>query len=177
MKTSRTEGILILATKKPYKVAIEGNLEERFEIICHDVNSKCEAAAADMEQLIIRGLTAIPEGQSKASKKQMMKDEKKDKDFFENDTPSDKEINEQAQNLQMIMQMNGAVNISELMDIFQEILAAGVIEYAGGKKMTQTVWGSVDRHDKVAVMFKYCSFFVNPLEQLVNMASSTDSQE
>ncbi len=177
MKTDRKEGILYFDTLKPYKVAIAGKLEERTEIICHDVNAKCEEAALDMEQLLLRALNSLPERTSRASKKQMDADEKKDKSFFDNNSPSEKEIDEQATNLSLIVQMNSAVQMSQLLEVFQEILASGVISYVGNQKMTSTVWTSIGRKDKTRIMFRYCSFFVNPLEQLANMVSSKESQE
>lgn len=177
MKTSRTEGILVFETEKPYKIAINGEQQDRKEIVCHDVNGKCENAALDMEQLITTALQSIPQGKSKATKKQLLADEKKDKEFFGTDSPSEKQINDNAQGLEMMIQMTDAVKMSDLMELFVEFVGAGVVCCAGDLKITKPIWESIHRNDKKRIMFRYCSFFVNPLEQLVNMAQSAESQD
>lgn len=175
-KTSRKDGILTFNTDRPYKIAIDGNQEDRNEIICHDVNAKCENAALDMEQLITTALQSIPQNKSKATKAQLLADEKKDKDFFGTDSPSEKQIEDNAKGLEMMVQMTDAVKMSDMVELFFQFIGAGVICCAGDIKITEPIWDSIHRNDKKKIMFRYCSFFVNPLEQLVNMAQSMDSQ-
>lgn len=176
MKTSRQEGILIIQTKKPYKIAISGQQDDRTEIICKEVNSKCEGAAMDLEQLLTTALGSVENKGSKATKKQMEKDEKKDKDFFGSECPSDADIEEQANNLHLAVKMQRVVKISELMEVFGDFLATGRVCAVGDQKMTQVIWDTVSAQDKIRILFWYAAFFVNPLESLANMASSMDIQ-
>ncbi len=176
MKTSRTDGILVIQTKKPYKIAINGQAEDRTEIICHDVTSKSEEAAVDLEQLLTAAMGSIEQRATTTSKKQMLADEKKGKDFFGNNSPSDADIEEQAQALEMMIKLNKSVKVSELMEVFREFLAAGTVCAAGDQQMYANIWETVDYRDKLRIMYWYAAFFVNPLESLLNMQSSTGSQ-
>lgn len=176
MKNSRTDGILVFDTVVPYKAAINGNLEERTKIICHDVDSKCEGAAFDLEQLISIALTALPEQQKKAPKKQIDSDEKKAEEFYKNDSPSDSDVLSQARALRMMVQMNNRVKMTEILEVFNEFIIAGVICWDGDHRMTAPIWQTISREDKLMIVFRYIAFFVNPLEALAAMQASMENQ-
>lgn len=171
MKNSRNEGILVLNTKRPYKMANpEGELEERTEIICRDVNSKVENSAFDLEQKLMSAMSNLPErATGSVNKKQIKIDQQKENDFFSSDSPTEKQVEEQAQALEMAVKFNTVVKISEIIDIFIDFINAGCVQTAGQHKMTKPIWESLSRHDKSRIVFMYCAFFVNPLEQLRNM--------
>ena len=86
MKTSRMEGILALETKIPYKLAINGHLQEKTEIICHDISSVAESIAFDIEQLFIVAATSF---QGKVQDQKQIEapkedDSKKNEEFYKN---------------------------------------------------------------------------------------------
>lgn len=176
MKTSRKAGILVIQTEKPYTMTINGGFEKRNTIICHDVNTRCEAAAYDLEQQLILAMTNIPANTSrkKTSQKQLAADEKQDQKFFETDCPSEAEISKQAQALEMMVSMNNAVRVSEVMETFNDFLTSGAVCIEGDQKMQPAIWESISRKDKARIVFWYCAFFVNPSERLAAMAQSMD---
>lgn len=171
MKTSRKDGILVFETLKPYKIAIDGNLEDRKEIILKDVNEGCENAAFDLEQMIMAASASIPQtGSIKADKKTVEKEDKETEDFFKNDSPSENLIEQQAFALESMISLSNGVKMSAIMEIFDDFISAGVVQCAGGIPMTSTIWKSVDRKDKKRIVFRYAAFFANPLESFLNMA-------
>lgn len=173
MKTSRIEGILVFDTTKPYNMAIDGNLEDRNQIICHDVNSKCENAAFDIEQLLTVGLmemSASKTAEKMSEKGGTAEKELETEDFFKKECPTDKEIDEIAMLLKTAFSMSKEIKMSEIIEAFNAFRKAGVICAAGDIKMTDIIWNTVSRQDKLKIIFRYCSFFVNPLEALQTMA-------
>ena len=151
-------------------------MREQTEIICTDVNSKCENAAFDMEQALTNAMQNVPQKNVKATKKQLAADEKKDQDYFEKDSPTLEEIDNHAFALEMAVKSNSSVKMSEILEIFMDFINAGVVRCVGDQKITTPIWDSISRRDKMKIVFRYCSFFVNPLEQLVNMASSMEEK-
>jgi len=174
---SRRDGILDFDTNKPYKIAIAGEQQERTQIICHDVTSKTENAALDMLQLLTTAIQNVPQPETTPTKKQLDADERKDSKFFDNESPSLKEIDEQALALQMAVQSNTVVKMSEIMDLFFDFVDSGAVNCAGDLKIYKPIWESIHRDDKIKIVFRYCAFFVNPLMQLVAMASSMENQD
>lgn len=175
MKTSRRDGILTFNTNKPYKMAIKGNLEDRSEIICHDVTSACEGAAFDIEQMLLAALYSVQEKQQNKAVENTESIDNQD-NFYNDDSPSEQEINDQANMLEMMFKMNTEVKTSELMDAFKPFFKAGVICCAGDQRMHDVVWKTVNRNDKLKIVFRYCAFFANPLESLLTLAVTTESQ-
>lgn len=176
MKNSRTDGILVFDTVVPYKAAISGKLEERTKIICHDVTHKCESAAFELEQLVTVAMTGLPEQQKKGSKKQIDSEEKKAEKFYKNESPSDADVLAQARAIRMMVQMNNRIRVTEILEVFNEFIVAGVICWDGDQKMESPIWQTISREDKLMIVFRYIAFFVNPLESLANMQKSMDSQ-
>ena len=164
-------------TDKPYKMAIGGENQDRNQIICHDVTSKTENAALDMLQLLTTAIQNGPQTNSKMTKKQLAEADKKDQSFFDNESPTIKDIDDQATALQIAVQSNTVVKMSEIMDLFFEFVDKGAVNCAGDLKIYRPVWESIHREDKMKIVFRYCAFFVNPLMQLVAMASSMDNQD
>ena len=166
MKNSRTEGVLFFNTKKPFKVTIDGKFEDRTEVICHDVNSKCENAALDLEQLLISAMVNLKGSGAKPNKAEQEAESNKSAEFFKNDSPKLEDIQEQAKGLEMGFMMNTEVKISEVIKAFGEMVASGVISTSGDVPMTIPVWERINIKDKSHICFMYCAFFVNPLERL-----------
>ena len=164
MKTSRKDGILVLKTDKPYKIAINGTLEQRNIILCYDINNKAESAAYDLEQYFD---VAIFDLAAKQIEKKISKDEDNEDDFFKKDSPSNKEIAERALGLEMIIRSNKTILISKILESFNEIIQSGIIKADGGITMTPSIWETVYRDDKLKIVFWYVTFFVNPLQRLL----------
>jgi hypothetical protein len=165
MKTSRKDGILVLKTDKPYKMAVNGTLEQRNIILCYDINNNAESAAFDLEQYFDVAIFDMAEKQ--VDRKQMSDEELEKDDFFKKDSPTDKEIAEKALGLEMLLRSNKAILISKILETFNEIIKVGLIKADGGTVMTPTIWQSIHRDDKLKIVFWYAAFFVNPLQRLL----------
>jgi hypothetical protein len=165
MKTSRKDGILVLKIDKPYKMAVNGTLEQRNIILCYDINNNAESAAFDLEQYFDVAIFDMAEKQ--VDRKQMSDEELEKDDFFKKDSPTDKEIAEKALGLEMLLRSNKAILISKILETFNEIIKAGLIKADGGTVMTPTIWQSIHRDDKLKIVFWYAAFFVNPLQRLL----------
>jgi hypothetical protein len=177
--TSRNDGKLVISTKKLYKVAVQGQLEERNILVCKDITTRTEYIAADLEQFILAALmniTAKNKGSIDTEKTQEDKEkEAKQLAFYKDDNPSDSDIEENANALFMLIMMNTEIKISQIMQTFAGIINEGLIETENGTKVNQTIWNTIDRNDKYMVMVKYCCFFVNPLQRLSSMSVITAS--
>lgn len=165
MKNSRSIGELHFNTKKTFPVSIEGKFEDRNEIICHDVNSKCETAALDLEQLFMGALGSL-KGSGKEDTAVIEESNKKNKEFFENESPSHDDVAEQAKGLEMAIMFNREVKVSEILEAFKEIVIAGRISTVGDVPMTTAIWDKIDVKDKIYICYMYTAFFANPLERL-----------
>jgi hypothetical protein len=164
-KTSRKDGILVLKTDKPYKMAINGKLEQRNIILCFDINNQAESAAFDLEQYFDVAIFDMAEKQINKSTP-ARDDDKKEDDFFKKDSPSNKEIEEKALGIEMLLRSNKAILISKILETFNEIIQAGLIKADGGITMTSPIWQTIHRDDKLKIVFWYAAFFVNPLQRL-----------
>lgn len=166
MKNSRSVGELHFNTKNKFKVSIDGQFEERDEIICHDITSKCESAALDLEQLFLAALGSL-KGSGKKNDALIEENNKKNKAFFDNESPTLKEVQEQADGLEMAIMFNKDVKASEILIAFRELVLSGVVCTAGDKPMTSDIWDNrIKIKDKAYICYMYCAFFVNPLERL-----------
>jgi hypothetical protein len=160
-RTSRKDGILIIKTDKPYRMAVNGRLEERNTIICNDINSSAELAAFNLEQLMDVALFETGRKQDNSNQSPLEAD-----DFFDKDCPTDEEIKDKATALEFLVRASKDVKISEIIQEFKGILNSGVIKCDGGASMMPVIWDTVDRNDKVKIVFWYSAFFVNPLQRL-----------
>lgn len=174
MKTSRKDGILILKTNKPYKIAVDGNLVDRNTIICREITGNTEGAAFDLEQMFDAAMfdIAAKNSQKEKSQKEKQEEEKKQKAFFDNDRPSNDEIEDQALGLEMIIRMNKVIKISTLTEIFNEFIVGNLISAEGNVSMTIPIWETIHRDDKLRILFWYTAFFVNPLLRLLTISIS-----
>jgi hypothetical protein len=170
-RTSRKDGILIIKTDKPYKMAVNGRLEERSVIICNDINSSAELAAFNLEQLL-----DIPIFETGRKQKEVPSGELEEDDFFDKDCPSDKEIQERASGLEFMIRNCKEVKMSEIIIEFNGILRSGVIKLDGGSPMTKPVWDTMHRNDKLKIIFWYSAFFVNPLQRLYAISPKKETK-
>lgn len=169
MNNSRSEGIFYIVTKKPYKIAINGELEERNNITCKDITAKCEMSAANVEQLLTAAMMNVPQKEIIATKKQILADEKEEQSYYDNDNPTDDQIKTNANMLKLMFNAQTSVKLQELMDEFLNIIFSKRVVCEGDIEITQPIWDTVDLQDKLSILFRYCSFFANPLQALVNM--------
>lgn len=177
MRISRRDGILIVECKKSFKVAYDGKMVERNRVICKEITFEAEAAAFDLEQSVRVALMNISTPQDKKYSSQEHntandENDEKMKKFFENDCPSIKEVEEQGAMIEMMCSMNKQIRMSEIVNIFGELLHHGLIEIEGNIKMTPEIWKTVDRKDKLKIMFNYIAFFANPLQSLLTTSAS-----
>lgn len=173
MTNDRLNGILSFNIKNPYKITVDGTFEERTEIICHEFNNKASCNTAfDLEQLLLSAFSSIERKAEKMSNKQIQKEEKEENLFYENNSPSEKEVAERSDQLLLMFKMQKEVKMSELMSLFEDIVAEKLLSTAGDVKMYGNVWDSIKPKDKLDIVFRYIVFFVNPLQSLSQMATT-----
>lgn len=175
MNSSRKEGILVIQTKKPYKMA-KGSLgyADATEIICHEFTSKVNRLAFDLEQMfrIAMDDTRMRRAQNKKAETEAVDNADLDAElakmraFEENESPTESDIEDNAIILENMFSINKAVMTSELMDVWEGVIDAGLICIEGDQKMPKTIWESIDRDDQRRIMFGYISFFVKPVYRL-----------
>jgi hypothetical protein len=156
-----------MRTDTPYKMAIDGQAnQDRSFICCKEFGYKTENAAFDLEQLFTVAMFDMAQNRKASSDNAKVEKD----DFFNKDCPTDKEIQERAMGLEMMIKSSAKVKISQLLEIFSEFLDAGLIQVEGGQVMTEIIWQSVKPSDKLKILFWYCAFFVNPLRRLETMS-------
>lgn len=166
----RLQGILSFNIKNPYRVTVDGDFEERTEIICHEFNNKASCNTAfDLEQLLLSAFKELESKDDERTKKQIMKEEKEENIFYENNSPSEKDISERADMLLLMFKMQTKVKMSELINLFEDIVAEKLLSTAGDVKMFSPVWDTIKPRDKFDIVFRYIVFFVNPLQSLQQM--------
>ena len=175
MTNDRTQGLLVFDIKTPYKVSVNGEFEERTGIICHEMNNKTSCnTAADMEQVLLTAFYGLErKAGNTQTKKQMQKEEKEENDFYENNSPSNEDVKERADQLKLLFKMQREVKTSEIMGLFEELVTEKLLSTEGDVKMYGNVWESIDYQDQTDIMWRYIVFFVNPLQSL----SQTDMTE
>lgn len=175
MTNDRTQGLLVFDIKTPYKVSVDGKFEERTGIICHEMNNKTSCnTAADMEQVLLTAFYGLErKAGNTQTKKQMQKEEKEENDFYENNSPSNEDVKERAEQLALMFKMQREVKMSELVEMFEQLVAGKLLSTDGDKVMYGNVWESISYQDQADIMWRYIVFFVNPLQSL----SQTDMTE
>lgn len=176
MQTSRKEGLLVLNTKTPYKMAKSGTLSDATEIICKEITYSTEGIAFDIEQMFYNAMIDIA-GKSKNFTSGGTAQEN-DSGYDTKEKPTDDEIDENAKQIEVLFKMNSAGKMSELMTMFEGLVNAGLILAEGGTLMTSKLppWTSINRQDKAAIMFKYISFFVKPLSALSEISQTQKAE-
>ena len=177
MTNDRTQGLLVFNIKKPYKISVDGAFEERTGIICHEMNNKATCnTAADMEQVLLTAFYGLERKTGNTqTKKQIQKEEKEENDFYGNNSPTDSDVKERADQLRLLFKMQREVKVSEIMALFEELVAEKLLSTEGDVTMYGGVWESIDYHDQLDIMFRYIVFFVNPLQSL-SQTSTTDGK-
>jgi len=168
MITSRKQGILVLKTIKPYKMAKGGNYSDATEIICREYNSETDGIAFDIEQMFRIAMTDI---QSRRKNKEPTTSDFDDElskinSYEENDNPTLEEVEENASSLEIMFSMNKEIKVSELLALWLDLLDAGLIRIEGDLPMTHVTWNTIDPTDKLRIMYGYISFFVKPVYRL-----------
>ena len=175
MKTSRMDGKLVLETRRPYLVAVNGAEQERHKIVCLDVTPRAEMAAFDLEQYVTSAMFDIAERQAKNNRQ--IEGDQDGGAFFDEDMPSDEDINQQMTLIEMTLKSNRSVKISMVFEAFHGILDAGLITSdTGDKILPGGIWEKIHRTDKLRIMCGYISFFANPLESLQGLQLEDSSE-
>jgi len=169
LKNSRKDGILVLKTLKPYKMAIDGQEVERNIIICHDITYQAENVAFDIEQYVKVAMMNIPAKDTTSSEG----DNSEVEEFYKNESPTEQEVESQAGMFETLISMNSVVEMSKIMKKFHELIAYRRIKAEGNTAMTEPIWKTVHRIDKVRILCSYIAFFVNPLQRLSEMYIDT----
>jgi len=181
MNTSRFEGRLVLHTNKPYKIARQssegGSNSDATEIICKEITFAVENAANDLEQMFKSAVTnwglSHPSIDNKAQPDTSGEDAKNSA-YEANDSPSEKEVENQAAGLENMFMLNTDFMISDLSKKFNEFVNAGLVMAENETKISTThpIWISIDIKDKRRILFSYLSFFVKPLSSLINLSQT-----
>lgn len=166
METSRKDGILILRTKVPYQMAVSGSISDVSEIICKEITYPVEGIAFDIEQIFYNAMINVA-GKSKDFKSEGGKSND-DTGYDIKECPTDEEIEDNANQLEVLFKMNSAGKMSELVNLFEGIINAGLVMAEGMIPMSAKLppWTTISRQDKSKIIFKYISFFVKPLVAL-----------
>ena len=137
------------------------------------MNSKATCnIAADMEQALIAAFSGIGrKSETTQTKKQIQKEEKEENDFYENNSPSDKDVKERAEQLALMFKMQREVKMSELVEMFEQLVAGKLLSTDGDKVMYGNVWNTIDYNSQIDIMFRYIVFFVNPLQSLSSLGT------
>lgn len=176
-KNSRKDGVLYIECKHPFKIAVDGQEVERQKIIAHDITYNVEDVAFNLEQYLRVALLHMPAIENATENKKIAAaDDKKAEQFYNNESPSSTEIEEQANLIQMMMEMNKEVLISKMMQEFTQIIYYNLLKVEGNINMTMPIWTTLHRDDKAKVLFSYIAFFVNPLQKLQNQSILMEKQ-
>lgn len=174
MQTSRKQGVFILHTNVPYKMAKGGGYENATEVICWEFTSDTDWIAFDLEQMFRIAMMDVQQRRKPTKIEQLPgKEEKYESELTQYDdaeSPTEAEVDEQANILNLQFTMNATVKISELVEVWSNVIEGGLIELeGGGQKMIKTVWDTIHRDDKLRIVFGYISFFVKPFSKLEKM--------
>lgn len=177
MKNSRRDGILLVDCKKPYKMAIDGQQVDKHRVICRDITNNTEYIAFDLEHYLRLAMFEIPkrEEESTQTQAQAAEEDSKAEKFYNNESPTMEEVQEQAHMLEMAVSMTKVIPLSKLMHTFEGLVNGGLIFMEGKIKMPRQIWNQIDRYDKLKIMFNYIAFFVNPLQKLVETSTKTEN--
>jgi hypothetical protein len=176
LSNSRKSGVLVFKTNTPYKIPVNGEQQERNVLICHDIVYQVEGVAFDLEQYFNAAMFDVYDRKTKEADLNA-KDDGKQSDFFAKESPSSEEIEEQAMSLEMIIRMNKSIKLSNIMETFEKIVEAGLIESDTGLRLNIYNYRDINRIDKLRLVLSYCAFFVNPLQRLSAMGSTMEKKQ
>lgn len=166
MVTSRKEGMLVVLTAKPYKMAKSGVLSNANEVIMKEITYEAEGIAYDIQQLFANAMMDIALKSKNLNANAPKVPEAKDS-FDDEESPSAAQVREKAEELKVMYQMNSASDLSKLVKVFTGFVNAGLIFAEGMIPMTEkAIWPTIDRNDRLDLIFSYIAFFVQPLASL-----------
>lgn len=174
---SRKDGVLVFKTNTPYKIAVNGQEQERSILICKDVTYQAERYAYDLEQYFTVAILDIQERTKKDNQLPDDKLKKETEDFYTKENPTNEEIEQQAMGLETIIRMNKAIKISDIVSTFEGIVDCGLIQSDTGTIFNIYLWRNINRIDKLRIVMSYCAFFVNPLQRLSTMGTSMEQSK
>ncbi len=173
MKTSRSQGILVLKLDKPYQLAVSGKMVESKTIVCYEpTGMKGEDVAFDLDHCLRAAIFSIINSERVRKNEKIDDDENnaEENDFYEKECPTDEEINLNGASLQFSFTMrNSYIKMTDLMNIFKEVINLGFLKSEHGEPLTIEIWKTINRDDKEDILFKFCSFFVNPFQKLARL--------
>lgn len=184
MKTSRVMGTLLFHTIKPFQIAKGGSFVDQNEIILKEINYETESVAYDIEQLFDTAL--MNTGRNRKIKEtdivndsEYKREAEEAKAYYAKEEPTEEEIIKNARQLQGIFKMQSDAKMSELKDLFLGIVDGGLILINDGTNiisMTQkSIWPTINKDDRLDIIFAYISFFVQPLKNLEKLVPSAEN--
>ena len=169
MVNSRKEGILVLNTEHTFPVSINGQFIDKQKIICKDIDYKTEYVAYDLEQAIQSALFGIAkQANGETPDGDFEKQQADNQLFYKNESPTEEDVREQAEGLQLIVGMSQSVSISDIMRKFLAVVEGKRLFVEGNIPLTIPIWQKIHRDDKLKIAFSYICFFANPLPKLQN---------
>jgi len=172
MRNDRKAGLMVIETKRPFKVSEGGQYVDKTKIVCKDigVNEEAEYIAMDLQQLL---MSAMFDMANNVDRSHAQNTEEEDTGFYDNNSPSTKEVDEVGNGLMTMVNMSTKVKMSDFIRKFVDLIGFGLFE-VDGKRLNMESWGTIGLQDKQRIVFNYIAFFVNPLQ---NVASSTGKKE
>lgn len=173
MRNSRKEGLLVVKTDHPFQISKDGEYVNRNMVVCKDITYDVEYVAMDLEQMLTAAIFEVSQNQPQ-QKVQAQSEDNGNEEFYTKDNPSVAEVEEIANGLSMFLMMSKKTKKSEIIQKFEDLIAAGLITVEKGHSMTIPIWQRIHRKDKEKIVFCYIAFFVNPLQ---SVAMQTQQQE
>ena len=166
MNTSRADGILVVPVSE-YEASVGGQFVKCKTIIMKEMKSElADDAASDLEQLTktaIMKLTKEFQGQERPA---VEDDDDDEYDFYNDNSPSEEEVEKQVDQLSAMIFMQDGVKASKFLAVFKTINSEGLIRIEGDYRMQETVWKNMKRQDRIKLMIAYIAFFVQPLQSV-----------
>ena len=137
---------------------INGQKAEQNEIICKELGYDSECIAFDIEQLFTSAMIDIANKTKDLNRNTSTQADFEVSDYETNDSPTEKEVADNANSLAIMFKMNSAAKMSELVKLFNGLVNAGLIQAFGNVPMSeQIIWPTIDRVDKLNIIFSYIS--------------------
>lgn len=169
MKNSRKDGIVALTLKGGYEWANqEGKLEKKKGIVGKTPVYAVDGICSNLESFLTSALFDFQIRMKERGAVEQANPGSEEDQFFTKESPTAKEVKEQANVLAIAVNGTTAFKTSDFMKEFEGIVNAGLIETDTGHKIktASDLWQSMTRKDRENIAFTYCAFFVNPLESL-----------
>ena len=180
MQTSRSQGILVIKIEKPYDIAVSGKMVKSNTVVCYEPTGlKGENVAFELDHCLRAAIFSIINSErvkKNISNNEVIDNEDDEEDnFYKEDSPKDSEINLNAASLQFSFTMrNSFIKITDLLSIFMDVINLGFLKSEHNETITIEVWKTISRKDKEDILFKFCSFFVNPFQKLAELGNTME---